>query len=201
VYKSLPSFVLGFHGCDRAVAEKIISTQNEYLKQSENNYDWLGHGIYFWENDPQRALQYAIHLKTFPRRSGADITNPAVIGAIINLGRCLNLIEADSLQILKDSYERLCLLHKESGLPLPENKNPFSEEKDLLLRRLDCAVVEMTHAYCKEKGWEPFDTVRGVFWEGNELYKNAGFREKNHIQICVRNHDCIKGFFHPRKKA
>jgi hypothetical protein len=46
---------------------------------------------------------------------------------------------------------------------------------------------------------ETFDSVRGVFWEGNEPYPNAGFREKNHIQISVRNPNCIKGFFIPRE--
>jgi hypothetical protein len=44
-----------------------------------------------------------------------------------------------------------------------------------------------------------FDSVRGVFWEGRELYPNAGFREKDHIQICIRNPNCIKGFFYPRE--
>ncbi|TSA32147.1 MAG: hypothetical protein D4R64_16610 [Porphyromonadaceae bacterium] len=41
-------------------------------------------------------------------------------------------------------------------------------------------------------------SVRGVFFEGKELYPNSGFREKNHIQICVRNPNCIKGYFLPR---
>ncbi len=29
------------------------------LRPSENDYDWLGHGVYFWENNEQRALQFA----------------------------------------------------------------------------------------------------------------------------------------------
>jgi len=40
--------------------------------------------------------------------------------------------------------------------------------------------------------------VKGVFWEGHSLYPNAGFAEKNHIQICVCNPNCIKGYFLPR---
>ena len=36
------------------------------------------------------------------------------------------------------------------------------------------------------------------FWEGHSLYPNAGFAEKNHIQICVCNPNCIKGYFLPR---
>ena len=35
-------------------------------------------------------------------------------------------------------------------------------------------------------------------WLGNGIYFcNAGFKEKNHIQICVRNPNCIKGFLNP----
>jgi hypothetical protein len=41
-----------------------------------------------------------------------------------------------------------------------------------------------------------FDSVGGVFVEGKELYPSAGFREKNHIQLCIRNPNCIKGYFH-----
>ena len=36
--------VLGYHGCDRAVAEKALSGNTD-LKPSENSYDWLGSGI------------------------------------------------------------------------------------------------------------------------------------------------------------
>jgi hypothetical protein len=41
------SFVLGYHGCDKKVGERVLA--GERLKPSENEYDWLGHGIYFWE--------------------------------------------------------------------------------------------------------------------------------------------------------
>lgn len=49
------NFVLGFHGCDESVAEKLLCTNYPDFKPSENDYDWLGSGMYFWENDPCRA--------------------------------------------------------------------------------------------------------------------------------------------------
>lgn len=39
------------------------------------------------------------------------------------------------------------------------------------------------------------DTVKGVFTEGTPLYEGSGFREKTHIQIVVRDSQCIKGLF------
>ncbi len=44
-----------------------------------------------------------------------------------------------------------------------------------------------------------FDSVRGMFIEGEELYHGAGFRAKDHIEIAVRNPNCIKGYFLPKK--
>ena len=34
--------------------------------------------------------------------------------------------------------------------------------------------------------------------EGEEIYPTAGFFNKNHIQICIRNTDCILGYFLPK---
>ena len=41
----------------------------------------------------------------------------------------------------------------------------------------------------------PMIGLAAVFTEGKDLYAGAGFKEKNHVQICVRNPNCIKGYF------
>ena len=43
----------------------------------------------------------------------------------------------------------------------------------------------------------PYDTVRGMFTEGEELYPGSGFSAQSHVQIAVRNDDCIRGLFLP----
>ena len=194
MYSSLPAFVLGFHGCDKSVGEKIIAGE-ETIKHSQNDYDWLGHGAYFWESNPTRALEYAKQLKKNPHNKKNIIKIPFVIGAIIDLGYCLNLLETDSLNLLKDGYS---FLKQSQPKTMPENKAPL-DTGDLLLRDLDCAVIEMLHRYNTMMSKKQYDTVRGVFFEGKELYPNAGFKEKNHIQICVRNPNCIKGIFRVRQ--
>jgi hypothetical protein len=189
MYSTRTGLILGFHGCDESVAMKIL-TGEITIKRSVNSYDWLGNGSYFWENSPARALEFATHL--FSRKK---IEKPVVIGAVIDLGYCLDLLDYGNLQLLKTSYEVI-----ESSMDdadIPKNKT-IGGMGDLLLRDLDCSVIEMTHELQKESQQSPFDSVRGVFPEGKELYPNAGFREKDHIQICVRNPNCIKGFFLPR---
>ncbi|MBI1319562.1 MAG: hypothetical protein GC168_11535 [Candidatus Hydrogenedens sp.] len=191
MYTSPSSLILGFHGCDREVAERILRGEITHLDKSENQYDWLGHGIYFWEDNPDRALQFAQELNAMPRPSKPRIRNPFILGAIIDLGHCLNLLETRSLRLVSEAHDHLSSISAEAGYPLPENKrDPGTGE--LLRRELDCAVIETLHDLNESA---PYDSVRGVFQEGEELYPNAGFRAKNHIQICVRNTASIKGYF------
>lgn len=197
MYKTYPSLVLGFHACDESIAKRVFSGKAR-LKSSKNNYDWLGHGVYFWENSPDRAMQWGEMQKSRGR-----ITKPCVVGAVIALGRCFDLLDAHALSALRRNYHDMALLYKKAGIEnqMPKNGSLPGGE-DLLIRELDCAVIEYTHSqdeeeYKKDRRLRPFDSVRSAFWEGKELYRGAGFKEKNHIQICVRNHNCIKGYFRP----
>jgi hypothetical protein len=78
--------VLGYHGCDPEFAEKLLNgdVPIDDWRPSTNDYDWLGHGIYFWEYAPERAL-------TWTNRPTA--AKDGVIGAIIQLGNCLDLTD------------------------------------------------------------------------------------------------------------
>lgn len=185
-YSSTPTVVIGFHGCTKEIAHKVLNRECD-LAPSNNDYDWLGPGIYFWEANPSRAVQWA-------KQNHKD--NGAVIGAFIQLGHCLNLLDSRCLGELRDAYILLEALVSSKKMPLPKNtaiKNGF----DLLNRKLDCAVINTLHEVREKRNELAYDTVRGVFWEGNDLYPNAGFKEKNHVQIAVRNSENIIGFFSP----
>jgi len=194
MYSTRSGLILGFHGCDESVAHAVLNGHS-FLKTSSNNYDWLGHGIYFWENSPSRAYEYADFLRKHPKRSLGIITKPAVIGAVIDLGTCLDLLDYQNLQLLKIAYQFVSAQKKNS---IPQNK-AINNSGDILLKELDCRVIETVHALKEEASQSSFDSVRGVFFEGEEIYPNASFRVKDHIQICVRNPNCIKGFFLPRE--
>lgn len=74
MYSGGTGIVYGFHGCDQSIAVKIIN-QELQLKSSKNEYDWLGNGMYFWENSPIRALEYARYLKNNPAKADQDLTD------------------------------------------------------------------------------------------------------------------------------
>lgn len=186
------SFVLGYHGCDRKLAERVLLGK-ESLRISHNDYDWLGDGIYFWEHNAQRAFDFAAEVAARRPRSGQKINKPAVIGAIIDLGFCLNLLDSGFIELVGAAHSQLVRSAAESGIDLPRNTGG----EDLLKRNLDCAVLRTLHQAREEAGEQPFETIRAAFIEGERLYNNAGFSAKNHIQICVRDTRCIKGYFRP----
>jgi hypothetical protein len=186
------SFIFGYHGCDRKLAERVFEGK-EPLHFSHNDYDWLGDGIYFWEHNAQRAFDFASEVAKRPHPSGQKIKTPAVVGAVIDLGYCLNLLDSRFIRTVNRAYEELVRASKAAGIAVPENTGG----KDLRSRKLDCAVLRILHETREATGERAFDTVRAAFIEGEPIYQNAGFAAKNHIQVCVRNLHSIKGYFRP----
>ena len=187
MYNKLPNLILAFHGCDEKVYKRVIYNR-EALKSSYNSYDWLGSGVYFWEANHQRALEWA---KEKVKRE--EYSKAAVIGAVIDLGYCLNLTDSSFVPLLKNGYTLLKSRVYNDGLEMPCNIGGDNN----MLRYLDCAVIEHVHGYLRENGSKEFDSVRGIFVEGNEIYEGSGFYQNTHVQICVRNPNCIKGYFAP----
>ncbi len=103
-----------------------------------------------------------------------------MLGAVIDLQFCLDLLDTTYLKRVKYSYENSILFVEALGQQLPVNK-PAKHSKDLLIRELDYAVIENLHRKRAESGLRPFDST--------------------HIQICIRNPNCIKGFSLPRNEV
>jgi hypothetical protein len=186
MYTHYPNLLLGFHGCKRSVYDEVLK-EFRSLSPSTNSYDWLGSGIYFWENSYARALDWA----NSRYRDAA-----AVIGVVADLGHCLNLTDFENSEIIEKGYLELKRKTARRNIAMPYNKN-VGVNDDWLIRELDCAVVNQTASINEEIGKEPFDSVRGIFAEGKPIYPGAGFRGKTHVQICIRNSKCIKGYFAP----
>lgn len=188
-YQRLPSWALGFHGCDKKVALRVLNNPDKHLRISRNGYDWLGSGVYFWENDPVRAMVFANDGMDGKVTRGT-IKEPFVIGAIIDLGLCCNLFDQAALQELRAAHQSLEERFKQYDTPMPVNK-----EKR---RMLDREVIEEMHALRKKVGVPEYQTVRAAFPEGGPLYPGTTLTEQNHIQIAVLDRSCIRGYFLPR---
>jgi hypothetical protein len=206
MYDIRPNLIIGFHGCEASIRDALI-TNPDKIKISKKPYDWLGHGMYFWENNYERALQWAQEKK---KRSA--IKDPAVVGAVLHLGYCCDFLDSKYILMLAGFHDLISREYKTLNKALPQNRDlPYDQHKDRILRELDCTIIEFMHtkllrwanADIKEKGFSDhkiFDSTRGMFTEGGPAFEGAGIFAKSHIQVCVRNLNCIKGFFLPRKE-
>ena len=197
MYSSKPSIVYGFHAIDKFAGLKILNQEDQF-EPSSNEYDWLGPGIYFWENNLERARQYAEEDR---KRSDTKIKDPFVLGAVLELGNCLDLLDQKYNDFLKNAYSRLNDALSEQGRSLPSNHNMGKDDFDFKARELDCSVIRYACTLSRKEYGKPFDSVRAAFIEGDPLYKGARFFSKNHIQIAVINPNCIKGIFLPREEV
>lgn len=209
LYNIRSGLYIGFHGCDKAVRDQLLYKPNVVAK-STHSYDWLGTGFYIWEGNLDRAQQWAEDKAIRVREKGGKY-DPSVIGVVYELGHCLDLMDSGCIETVSAAYELFKNDMDLIGKPLPTNKDLKSDpNKDKLLRDLDCAILNYTCAQVAEKYKEEmketgyshvrlYDTVRGCFTEGATLPETQIY-EKTHIQIAIRNLNCIKGFFLPREE-
>lgn len=183
--------VLGYHGCDKSVADRVLMG-NDTLRKSEKSYDWLGSGIYFWEHGPQRALEWAEEQKQLGK-----IKSPAVLGAVIHLGICFDLMDIRYTSALADAFSRFKEEQETSGYSIPRNKGRNITDKDMVRRTLDCSVINWFLKFLENTETGSFDSVRGLFQEDTPVFEGSKIHKKSHIQLAIRNPACILGYFRP----
>jgi hypothetical protein len=155
--------VIAYHGCDAAVAERLL--RGEPFRKSENTYDWLGAGIYFWEYGADRALRFAQE-----QQQRGRVAEAAIVGALVQLGSCFDLMDTRFTADLSQAYEAVRDLHAQTGVPLPQNAGTTPDQK---LRRLDCLVLN-SYLASLDGSRGAFDTVRCGFQEGVRAFPGSG---------------------------
>lgn len=158
-----------------------------HLIPSDSAYEWLGKGIYCWEDSYSRALEWA---EDRVRKSGGSKDVPAVLGIVFTPGLCMDLTDANDLDILEAHAKKFNALVRKAGVSLPKTNG--------LNHSYDCFMI---NAYHKEREVEqkpPIDTLRAAFQEGECLGGGrSAIHLRNHIQWVIRNTDCIIGYFRP----
>src|SRR5438132_1087904 len=141
--------VVGYHGCQKVFADGVRSGGIPLgrWKPSQNVYDWLGEGIYFWEGSRTRAEQWAL----IQFGDQAD-----VLEAEIELGQCLNLLESTYHDALRATYRNLRAVYRSLGWTLPKNQRKRHD--------LDCLVINKFVQFMEQLAGQQgigFQTVRG----------------------------------------
>jgi hypothetical protein len=180
--KNQQILVYGYHGTSSENAQSIV---REGFRVSKNEYDWLGKGIYFWQDAPGRAWSWARH----------QHQNPAVICAEISINLDFSIDLFDSfpdnvyLMALKQSYKRFRDLL--STTELIKQRGGF--------HGLDRVVVDyVADTLVPELQNKQIQVIRSVFIEGEPIFPSFGqneksaFHDKSHVQIAVRDSSVIK---------
>ncbi|QDQ28651.1 hypothetical protein FNU76_21105 [Chitinimonas arctica] len=189
------NLVVVYHGCDATVRDDLVSGQLGALTESNNRYDWLGPGAYFFENDPVRAQLFAQASKDNPEKlyTAKPIAAPAVVGAVLRISHWLDMTTQPAIQEFTAYLEAM----KQVGLPLPKNHKASDSDVDILLRELDRAVFKFIHEARVEDKQPAYQAVRGAFSQGDRVAENSGFSTRTHIQIALREPSCVLGWFLP----
>jgi hypothetical protein len=163
------------------------------LHDSSGTARWLGSGIYFFEENVEAAIRWAMERAT----RGSD--DPAVVTANIDITNCLDLTRPTFQSITRSAFMYLQSEWVRDATLVPKDQMPFEvymglvragyrgEWQDYGRNELDFRVIEKAIELARDQHKMPLDTVRGAFLEGAPLYTNSWFFEGAHVAIAVRD--------------
>jgi hypothetical protein len=156
----------------------------------------LGDGAYFFEDDWMRALFFAQQAAAHPDLSKGKVKQPAVVGAVLRVHRWLDLCTSEGRADYRAAYDDLVA----SGTTLKKNKaSPAQLGPDDILRLLDRQIINHIHVMRKVSERPAYDAVRSYFPQGNCLADSSAFQLDTHIQIALRDENCVLGYFRVRE--
>jgi hypothetical protein len=119
-----------------------------------------------------------------------------VVAAEIELGQCADFGDVRFTGLLEASYQDIVKEYASQVPPLPIpvneplNRKTGDPDEDLKLRKLDRLVIDNLVDSLEMKG-VVVQTVRAPFEEGEPAFAGAKIRMQSHVQIAVRDRDCI----------
>ncbi len=162
-----PPIAVGYHGTTKAAAEAILA--KGFVPRS-NPYDWLGDGVYFFQDAPERARKWAEE-----HFSKAEAT---VVAAEIDLTDCLDLFDEQWARFLADVYDSYLSFLRQTEMPLPVQRGGA--------HRLDREVINYAVQVLGEAG-TIIRCVRAAFAEGHPVFPDSAILHLAHVQIAVRD--------------
>jgi hypothetical protein len=158
--------VHGYHGTKKECVGSILSGG---FRPSRNEYDWLGDGVYFFQDAPTRAWEWAT----------SEFGNEAaVVGSLIRLEGCMDLLDIEWFSALAHAYDRVLDQMRRAGLALPVQTSGA--------HRLDRAVINYAVGALAESG-TIIKTVRAAFDEGAPAFPGSALFDRSHVQVSVRD--------------
>jgi len=93
-----------------------------------------------------------------------------VVGSVVQLGNCFDLLDTRYASDLAAAYELWAKAFRDAKVALPKNDG---SDPDRRLRRRDCALINWYLDRLEKVGGIRYDTVRSVFVEGPPLSRES----------------------------
>jgi hypothetical protein len=170
-----------YHGTDEESAIDITANGLKIFEDLRDDH-WLGNGIYFFREDAQQALTWAINkVRSVKALRGKKA---CVIEVEINLQEknFLNLDSRDGMLALKKFISQLNSTIKHSKIGLA-----FKEKDEAQQRHFVFSLLPVDEYY----------VIQRTFKTDSALNENSNIKRLglylNGVQVCVRNLSAIKG--------
>jgi len=165
------SLVKAYHAGNLEDIEHLIR-QGFGIPSSSSPGNWLGEGVYFWENDPRRAEEWQLQ-----RNKGA------ILECEIDTGFLLNLLVKN--EHTAEFYDRAGQIANNLSLRNQRNAQKFDLDNQVF--------KEIQKSFQLEKG---LCGVRMAFYLGQSVTPDGNIYENQHIQICLWDLSAVEN---PRK--
>ena len=155
--------IVGFHGTTKGSAKSILQFKKFII--SKDDEEWLGPGVYFFEDDIKQAYYYCVRAK--------KINDWSILKSDIYAEVVIDLVDTET----REYFERI-----------------LNKIKHRYLKRADGRPRKLMNSVTLNIMYEanPYDVVRGIFQVPSTGYLSRTNLMCLQKQICVRNLDCIK---------
>ena len=176
--------LIGYHATTKEGSKEILTNGFEISKSKKDNLEWLGDGIYFWEDDYYAVQWNIIDMETnHTNKNKKNLEEYEIIKSIIKV-RKTKLFEISSPEgsiIYREFKEKLKERFIQEGL---------EKKAEELTKRSDKFWTNLL----EDNGFfDEFDVITAIFKniKNIENYKDDIVLDAQK-QICVKNKKCIK---------
>ncbi len=199
--------VRAYHGTTFSAASAIFHRQSP-IRLSSKPGNWLGRGLYFYEENLPQAIDWALTQVRLRAPLGM-VDSAAVLVVDLDLTECLDLCSSQwhwHLQIIAQKLAQANMLGDQHGPSLTTARNTTFVVADYQLPShtslehvadrevIDALVQDLINA------GESITSVRSSFAIGQQPYSNSHFFSDTHTQIAVIKPDRVVtpvGIIHP----
>ncbi|WPX08550.1 hypothetical protein [Anaerocellum danielii] len=157
-----PYSCTGYHGTTRESAIKILASKKFLISRGKKQ--WLGEGVYFFENDLKQAYNWCTKARKY--------RDWVIIKSRIEADTLLDLCDLETFELFEALVYKI--------------KNRIDNKGNNKFRWRELHVIDLMYRLC------PFDVVRAAYIVPSSKPISGTNIYPIQVQVCVKNIECIK---------